>query len=242
MQQYAQEHVAQMRRINLANWRVTLVGLVVVALVLGGAVALSQFSRSAKASSGGGGGCSPDPNGAPTCSFKGFVAGGGFSQTDSTGCIVTNAGVLVLENVTHSPPGGPTTSGSGAFVGIFQYNYCTYTFVQDAFGEASTVTFHADSGLQGATANGTATVTDYTTGATYPVSFNLTWKGQGSITTVMNSSSLRTADTLLRTRFQGSSRFAVVSGAITESGTSLAAAHGTGNLIQSDGGTIIVTH
>jgi hypothetical protein len=85
-------------------------------------------------------------------------------------------------------------------------------------------------------------VTDYTNGATYPVSFNLTWQGQGSITTVMNSSSLRTADTLLRTRFQGSSRFAVVSGAITESGTSLAAAHGTGNLIQSDGGIIIVTH
>lgn len=234
--------MAQMRRTILAKWRVTLIGLVVVALVLGGAVAVSNFSRSAKASSSGGGGCSPDPTGAPTCSFKDFFAGGGLSQTDSTGCLQTNAGVGVFANFTQTPPGGPSTAGSQVFVDIFQFNSCTDNMVQDAFGQSSDTTFHADSGLQGATASGTATVTDFVTGATYPVSFNLTWQGQGSINTIMDSFSLRTADTLMYTHFHGSSRFAVVSGAFSESGTSLVATGGTGNLVQSDGGTVTITH
>ena len=37
--------------------------------------------------------------------FKGYSAAAFFSDTDSSGCIVSGGSVFVFENISHSPPG-----------------------------------------------------------------------------------------------------------------------------------------
>jgi hypothetical protein len=58
--------------------------------------------------------------------FKGEIAVAIFSNTDSSGCLVTNVAVFASENVSQEPP-APGASSSGVSLFISQFDDCTGT-------------------------------------------------------------------------------------------------------------------
>jgi hypothetical protein len=165
-----------------------------------------------------------------------------FSSTDPTGCVVTNAVIFTGESISHTPPGGPNTSGPDAFLGVFQFDNCQNLVGIQASGEASSVTFAGDPGLGTATASGSATLTDFNTGAPVSVTFHVTWKGLGPSTRVVDSFHFRSVDQIIHAYMHATTRTAVASGSIAEGGTNFAPTPTlVAELISSDSGTIEIT-
>lgn len=220
-------------------------GLVVASLVLVSTLTLAALNlhhvHAAGTGGGGGGygfGCAP-LNGASTCHFSGATAYAEYVQyPDSSGCIYSSAGMMVFDNLQSDQPGGPTGSPT-LYVSIFKYDMCNYNVLEDGYGYTTAVDFKHDAALQSASVSATMQISDpYTSTPPINVTVNLTWKGVGSVTSLLDTYQLRTASTLYRTHFKADNRMAVVSGTLSDGTANFAATPTMSTLYNAQGGTL----
>lgn len=213
----SERNVSRSGKRRLAVVAITTVGVTALVAVLAfAALALHVRPAYGSGSGGGGGGCYSVTT--PTCTFKNHYAYTEFDDFGSDGCSFSSTYIQAFENLTS--PG--QTATQQVYVAITQYdcsgnpvasadNYDPNTGMPDFTG---TLTFGPQ--LTTATANGTATMTDYNTGAQFTSTINVTWKAYGPSTTFIDSFHSRTPGFLMNTHFNGSSRGAVASGEVTD--------------------------
>jgi hypothetical protein len=162
-----------------------------------------------------------------TFRFKGQSADAFFSSTDPSGCIVTDVGVFASDDasISHDPPGPPTSSsGSGAFIFISQYDSCNGIQLIAADCFTSVPLADADfqvigNTLDSATLNTTLGCFDYVSGGSFNVSVALTWTAIGNPVRQSGNSHFRTPGFIVNSRFSGTSRSATASGTVSDGTT-----------------------
>lgn len=205
-------------------------------------------TRTALGSGSGGGGCVVTTGTTPpTCTFKNNNAYVYFSNVSSDGCIYTNAGVSLYDNLT--VPGQSATQT--ALIFIEKYDECNYVSLMEAGSydpntglSTFTGTIQLASDLSRATVTGTAAMYDWSNGMPTQPSFtttvNLTFKGYGSISRFSDSQHFHSSAFVMNTHYTGTSRPAEVSGTVTDQdGNNVAALSSTfAELTNSSGGTM----
>ena len=152
---------------------------------------------------------------------QGDTASAEFISYDASGCIYTGVFVFVSESREHTQPGAPTDGGQ-VFADITRYDVCQgFALVDALFGDAQIAPeeFQTSGNAQSATFHKTLVMSSFLTGNSTPVTFDLTWTGDGDPTTshthqVYSSPGLRFSASL-----HGTSRPATATGSITD-GTS----------------------
>ncbi len=198
------------------------------------AVVLPFNARSALAS---GGGCFSTTG--PVCTFKDNDAFAHFGSVSSDQCIVTDASLVTFQSLTR--PGNTT----GQFVDVFisKFDTCHKVLLEAAKNEGFTGTVQFGDNLATATVNGTAPMFDFVSNTTFTATINVAWQGFGPTTRNIDSSHMRTPDFIVNTHFNGDSRAAEASGALTdETGTNLATPPtSSAELDNAQGGTVQIT-
>lgn len=231
-----------MKRIILPRRPWLTAGLVVASLVLITTLTLTAFNLRPVHASGVGSdiglGCSPT-NGAPTCHFSGAAVFAQYvSGTDSTGCIYSQAGMILFDNIEHDQAGAPT-GGPELYVGIWKEDLCSYTLLEDGSGYTTAPDFKHDAGLESASVNTMLQLTDpYTGTPPINVTINLTWKGFGPVTSIVDGYQTRTAHSVYKLRFTADNRMAVVTGTFSDGTTNYAATPSMFPIYDSHGGTL----
>ena len=146
--------------------------------------------------------------------FLGAVAS--FASFDSTGCVVTGAGVIFGQDVTQLPP-GPPTAAQDVHVEVFRFDTCTNTGF-DVFSVSFTGTIQVDEKLNTGTVIGAATMSpsEGGPGSTFPVAVNLSFQGVGPISEGTQTMHIRSPNCMTNLRMTGDSRAAQVSGSISD--------------------------
>ncbi|WP_250122357.1 hypothetical protein [Chroococcidiopsis sp. CCMEE 29] len=148
---------------------------------------------------------------------KGQNVSANFYQYDD--CNSTNVYVSAYNNITKDSPGAPTEQ-LGAYLDYYNYNYCTGTYSYVS-GSSSSANFTIDNRLDSATLNGTFTLYDYSSRTPKTADVALTWKGVGDTSSGKSNYTYQTPTSTIRSRSNGESRDAEVSGSITLDGTNL---------------------
>jgi hypothetical protein len=158
---------------------------------------------------------------ADTFSVRGPSASSGFSRTE--GCITTEVFVFATEVKFHDPP-GPPTPVSFADVGLFQFDDCTRTTLQEAFGDATLTdeAFQVSRKLTSATLKATVQVTDEISGSTSTLDIDLTWTGTGELVRETDRFHSHAPGVNFQSRFNGRFRDAEASGSVSLGGMNLA--------------------
>lgn len=116
-----------------------------------------------------------------TSRFKGPTAFATFSNTD--GCISTYAQVSASDGVSHEPPGAPTSAEfSSAYISIYQYDECNFTFLVNAQSPPNTIAdtdFQVTKNFNTASLKTTVNVYDAVTGSYFDVIVDLAWTATG---------------------------------------------------------------
>ena len=202
--------------------------LALAAVVVTGGVGFAVLSPGAHAASASPNACS-DAGAAPDCTvlsvahYKGHDANAQFSQSDGNAdCPVTTATyVWAGENVQHDTPTPPAAS-TEMTVQIYQAD-CYGNVTLDAWGSSTEVTLDAPStNLMSASAHAAVPVTDFSSGNTFDVSVDLTWKGIGGITQRDFISHQRSPSMQLNFHESGDTRLAIVSGTVVAGTTDYA--------------------
>lgn len=153
--------------------------------------------------------------------IQGDTASAEFFSYDASGCISTNVFVFVSESRQHNQPGAPVDGGQ-VFADISRYDECHgFAPVEFLFGDAQIAPeeFQTSGNAQSASFHKTLVMSSFLTGSSTPVTFDLTWTGNGDPTTshthqVYSSPGLRFSASL-----HGTSRPATATGSISD-GTS----------------------
>lgn len=158
---------------------------------------------------------------AESTKFKGPSAFAFFTSTDPDGCLVTYTSVSATDGRIKEGGGKPQTV-SEVYVGIYQYNQCTYEVLVDAFGSAtvSPEALQVDKKLNSATLNTTIEVCDLVPDPDncFPVAINLTWSGTGPLRNEKSKYQFNDGTCKFRSDFMGSFRDAVATGSVTAFG------------------------
>jgi hypothetical protein len=160
-------------------------------------------------------------------SFKGSQAATTFTGSRTISCgkgkgsgTVTASGFLQGSQTITKATGSPTTVDNGTFIEISYTNSCTGASLSFADGGTSNGFTPPSSRLNSAEVAGTTSVTDFSTGTTATVAFDVVFEGTGAITTSKSTTTTKTKGPLTITiTSQGSStRAASASGTITVNG------------------------
>lgn len=140
-------------------------------------------------------------------------------------CTNTYTYVYLSESTFHNPPGKANGQPVVA-VNTVSYNNCDGSFIDDMGGYAllNKNNFVIDKQLQSAAVNAAVTLTNWTSGAQFPVHVALTWTGSGALEQNKSSYQFDYGKCQVKSRFQGRSRTATA----------------TGNVISSDGAITLV--
>jgi hypothetical protein len=155
---------------------------------------------------------------------QGDTASAEFFSYDASGCISTDVFVFVSESREHNQPGAPTDGGQ-VFADISRYDECHgFAPVEFLFGDAPLAPedFQTSGNAQSATFHKTLVMSSFLTGNSTPVTFDITWNGDGAPTTshthqVYSSPGLRFSASL-----HGTSRPATATGSISDGTTQFA--------------------
>jgi hypothetical protein len=214
---------------------------------------LAAVSLNTKTAVGaGGGGCFATTG--PVCTFKDHVAAADFSgvQIFAGGgggghCPATDAFIQAFETL--SMPGKGTSTGVIVSLSTFDpcsgaQSECAANFdpITGMPNFSGTVQFGL--GLSTATVNGTATMFDPCSGATFTSTINIAWQAFGPHTTVIESGHFRAPGFMENTHFMGVSSQALASGVLTDAVNSNRASNPTVNadLENDSGGTVVISH
>lgn len=204
---------------------------------------LALGARPAYGSGSGGGGCfATGPS--PACTFQNNSASVDFSNVSSDGCIYTDAGVSVYDNLT--TPGQNTTQT--AFIYLSEWNYCTGVPLVEAgdFDPTTglstfTGTIQLASDLTTAKVTGAAPMYDWVSGTQlFTTSIDLTFNGYGPTSRFSDSQHFQAPGYVMNSHYSGTSRTAEASGAFTDQNDINLAAQPTtyGYLLNTSGGTV----
>ncbi len=117
-----------------------------------------------------------------TVSLKGSLVNASFASTDPSGCIDTEVFVTANDEIARQST-EPTSNGYAA-VGVFQQNTCTGTTLLSAYGEKTPLPageLVVSKQLDGATLSSTIPVVDDVSGASFPLTVDMTWLGTGDL-------------------------------------------------------------
>jgi hypothetical protein len=168
---------------------------------------MAVFGQPTSASAGGG----------QAFNFKGPSILASFSNV--SGCITTDVFVIASESLVWDKP-GPGSTISFASVSISEYNNCTDTQLQFAYGSASPLTnFQVSKRLDSAGLHVTVTVLDEVSNTTYDVDVSLAWIGRGPVSRQHINSHFRAPGCITNNRFNSTSRSARASGSVSDGET-----------------------
>ncbi len=124
----------------------------------------------------------PGGRAASVIHYSGQNATAYFSSTDETGCISTDVFLFAFDGKGKVAP-GPKETQSEASLGISSYDYCTETYVMNAYGGSTLA--GPDFWLRGGNLNSarlkaTIQLWDDVSSSFFDVFVDLTWKGMGA--------------------------------------------------------------
>ena len=178
------------------------------------AFVLAIFSPQTAANAGGGPG------------FYNFKARGGhahFSNTDPSGCIVTDVFVFAAEEVLKTPH-GPADASPRSTLQISQYDTCTDTLLLAADGSTALAgsDLQVANKLKSATLDTTINVFDQVSNTSFDVTVNLNWAGTGDLIRDNQNFQIRSPGCIVNLRMHGTFRSAEASGSISDGTTEFA--------------------
>jgi hypothetical protein len=156
---------------------------------------------------------------------------------------VNGFGFISASDSTSHQPGGPPTSGSGAFIEILDYfDSCTGTFIGDGFAGLSGGYQGPNPALKSASLSGSTFVQDFDTFASFPMSLNLVFTGEGPVTAEKGTTVTHDAGSfkVIVFRQSSASRAAGVTGTITINGVEPDASFSSTSLAINSTGTVAV--
>ncbi|HEU0027380.1 MAG TPA: hypothetical protein VFQ25_09715 [Ktedonobacterales bacterium] len=196
-------------------------------------------THTAFGSGSGGGGCFSTTG--PVCTFKGHQASADFSSVSDDGCVYTDAYVGIFESLS-SPS---RTDSQTVFVYISQWDNCTGALLANATNfdpnsSMPTFTGTMQFGDQSASINGTAAMYDYNSGQSFTTTINVSWKGYGPVSSIIDSQHYRSPGFILNSHSTSASQSAEAAGVITDqTGTNLATPPTlNANISDDSGGTV----
>lgn len=153
--------------------------------------------------------------------LKGPLVNAAFSWTDPSGCVQTNVFVNANDQIAQVSP-EPGSQGYAA-VSISQQNDCTGTALLSDFGEKTTLQageLVISNQLDQATLTTTIQVADSVSGASFPVTVDLTWTGTSAIYRNHSfSNDLLGGRCRVVNHWKGTGRDAVASGSVSDGTT-----------------------
>ena len=156
--------------------------------------------------------------------IQGPLVDAAFSWTDPSGCIETDVFVNANEEVAHQSV--EAFSQGYAAVSIFQEDMCTFTVLFSAYGEKTSLQpgeMVVSNQLDRATLDTTIPVVDDASGASIPLSVDLTWVGTSAIHRNHSSSNELLYDRCrIVDHWKGTGRDADASGTISDGVTNFA--------------------
>jgi len=141
--------------------------------------------------------------------------------------------------VFQDPPGPPDSSAT-AFVGIFQYDYCTGYTLANVFGYASLAGQNFQVRQSSATLKATIPAFDYLTYSSTAVSVDLTWARSGPLSRSNYSSHFQSPDVIVNTHSSGTFCPAQASGSVSVGFTNFASGPLSGFLGTSQSGSVVI--
>lgn len=233
-----------MSRIKLFRTLGITLGAIIV-LVAVGVVGFSMQRSTGRvhaSGSGGGGPCVVMTNATPTCHFKGFSAQSYYSSVDRSTCangVYTYYGVYASDNVQVDPS---SSTFGGPLVSVFtsEWNDCTYSY-SSYYGETTDASIKTSGSLDTATVQATIQLSDWSNNPGPTVTVDMKWVGFGSTSTLSDSITSRTGDTMYKSRVTGSSRQAMADGTLTVGSTPVTIS-ATSMMYDARGGDIVIQH
>jgi hypothetical protein len=144
-----------------------------------------------------------------------------FSSFDASGCVVTDAFVIGAQQAAKLGPGQPTR-GPVVIVLISEFNFCTFEFLRDIFGETTDASVQADRKLSAASMEATIPAFDFVNQVPVQVVVDLAWTGAGELTSESQRFRSKGPLSLVNFSFKGTTRPAEVSGTLTVDGENVA--------------------
>jgi len=164
-----------------------------------------------------------------------------FSNTDPSGCIVTQVGVFARDDMRHEPP-EPGTTESLLALSIYQVNDCTGE--QLLFAEGYTWLDEGDlqisKKLQSATLNATVNLEDLGATPNFDVDVDLTWTANEPAARSSSHSHLDQRGCKIISHWRGMSRFADVSGTVSVGTTNFTPETGSGSIFAGRGSDLFI--
>jgi hypothetical protein len=145
-----------------------------------------------------------------------------FVSTDPSGCVETDVFVSSNSGTEQDHPG--TTAYGVASVSIFEYDACTDTTVLQAVGLDDALAagqLQVSRQLDRAVLDAIIEVTDIDTGASFPVTVDVTWTGTSDITRNHSNTNDVYPGCHIIDRWKGSGRDAVAAGVVSDGLTNL---------------------
>jgi len=154
--------------------------------------------------------------------FQGLSATAEWIDVDATGCIVTDAFVIAVDNHTNNVD---ATNGPFAEVAVFVFDQCHFTQLMGAVTAVALGNgdFRANNSLNSASLNLTVQVYDYVSSTTIPVTLALSWSGVGDVSRETSFEFSRNGASSSRFRSSGSERHATATGTFLAGTTNYAA-------------------
>ena len=164
-----------------------------------------------------------------------------FSNTDPSGCVVTQIGMFARNDMRHEPP-EPGTTESLLVLSIYQVNDCTGE--QLLFAEGYTWLDEGDlqvsKKLQSATLNATVNLEDAGAAGNFDVDVDLTWTATEPATRSSSHSHLDQRDCKIISHWRGMSRFADVTGTVSVGTTNFTPETGSGSIFSGKGSDLFI--
>jgi len=154
--------------------------------------------------------------------LSGPLVNAGFVSMDPTGCVETDVFVSANSGTEQDHPG--TQRYGVASVSLFEYDACTDTVVRQAVGLDDALAagqLQVSNQLDQATLDATIEVTDIDTGASYPMTVNVTWTGTSDIRRDHSNTNDLYPGCHVINRWKGSGRDAVATGVVSDGGPNL---------------------
>jgi len=154
--------------------------------------------------------------------LSGPLVNAGFVSTDPTGCVETDVFVSANSGTEQDHPG--TLRYGVASVSVFVYDVCTDTVVRQAVGLDDALEagqFQVSQQLDHAVLDATIEVTDIDTGASYPMTVDVTWTGTSDITRNHSNTNDLFPGCHVINRWKGSGRDAVAAGVVSDGSSNL---------------------
>ncbi len=144
-----------------------------------------------------------------------------FSSIDSTGCIQTDVFVVLSEHREKTQPDGIKIFVPSATMFAVVTDICRSVRLRDAVGSTEQLTYDFSGNLDSARVLAVITVVDRVCNScVYDVAVDLTWTGQGDITTSRERDTMTSPGMTVVTRFKGSFRSAETAGTVNIVGSS----------------------